>query len=42
MAAHEYYRSRKGGSEDSHPIDFDGDRPAYLEFFYTGLTVGMA
>ena len=40
--AHEYYRSTKGGSAASRPIDFDGDRPAYLEFFYTGLTVGMA
>jgi uncharacterized membrane protein len=40
--AHEYYRSTKGGGAASRPIDFDGDRPAYLEFFYTGLTVGMA
>jgi uncharacterized membrane protein len=41
--AHEYYRTTTADNESSDsPIEFDGGKPAYLEFFYTGLTVGMA
>lgn len=41
--AHEYYRDTTAGDDPTgRPIQFDGDKPAYLDFFYTGLTVGMA
>ena len=41
--AHVYYRDTgKGATGPDKGIEFSGEKPAYLDFFYMGLTGGMA